>query len=110
MSTNTFRAEAPFRTEPPKEKHQPPRTVAGVPSAVRDHFDAKPGDRLVFVKGNTHLADVAALRPGGYLIVTLERAPEAEPCAARAADEGGACELATLEDAVRRKVDDRRRV
>lgn len=54
------------------------RVEINCPSAVREFFDAQAGDQLVFVEGNAHSAERAAVL-GPYLIVRLEQAPAEEP-------------------------------
>lgn len=68
-----MRAEAEFKREGNVSV-----PLARVPGEVRQFFDARPGDTLVFEEGSAAVAEKAALR-GPYVVVRLERAERPVP-------------------------------
>jgi bifunctional DNA-binding transcriptional regulator/antitoxin component of YhaV-PrlF toxin-antitoxin module len=84
---------------------------ARVPSDVRDRLGAGLGDTLIFEEGCMESVQRAALLPGAYFVVRLERrqvAEEQQPLNARQgtaerAQTASPAQLESFADAVRRK-------
>lgn len=105
-----MRAKSNFKERRDKRPNRKASAVASVPAKVRDFFQASVGDELVFVEGSAFEAERAALRPCGYLIVTVERAPKPAESISQV---GGGNDLSSssaglsLEEEVRRRLDGR---